>query len=259
MCIRDSCNDLRLVHDDEPIAELFGFVHVVRGDHERHALLFEPVEAVPKDVPGLRVEAGRWLVQDEEIWFVDETPRDRQPPLHAAGEIVDLRLTFVRELHEVQKLVDTLPDGRAWQVEVAPVHHQVVIDGEFLIEVVFLGNHADPRSELRSLALRVEAEHGEGTGRDGAHRTDHPHRRGFPRAVRAKKAERLSGFDAEIDSVDGSEIAESLRQADGLDERRHRSVRLVSSCELRATSYELRAGRKTAERGAEGGISRLYE
>ena len=60
-------DDLRLVHDDEAVAQLLGLVHVVGGQDQRHAALLEPVQPVPEQVPGLRVEAGRRLVEEEQV------------------------------------------------------------------------------------------------------------------------------------------------------------------------------------------------
>ena len=82
-------HDLGLVHDDQPVAQLLGLVHVVRGEHERHALLLEPVQAVPEQVARLRVEAGRRLVEQQQVGLVDQRAGDRQPPLHAARQRVD--------------------------------------------------------------------------------------------------------------------------------------------------------------------------
>ena len=89
-------DDLRLVHDDEPVAELLGLVHVVGRQDERHAALLEPVEAVPEQVAGLRVEAGRRLVEQQQVRLVDQRPGDRQAPLHAARQRLDLRRSRAR-------------------------------------------------------------------------------------------------------------------------------------------------------------------
>ena len=59
-------HDLRLVHDDEPVAQLLGLVHVVGRQDEGHAALLEPVQPVPEQVPGLRVEPGRRLVEEQD-------------------------------------------------------------------------------------------------------------------------------------------------------------------------------------------------
>jgi len=57
-------DDLRLVHHDESVTQLLGLVHVVRRQDERRAALLEAVQAVPHQVPRLRVEAGRRLVKE---------------------------------------------------------------------------------------------------------------------------------------------------------------------------------------------------
>ena len=63
-----------LVHHDEAVAELLGLVHVVGGDDQRHPVLLEPVEAIPQQVAGLRVEARRRLVEDQEVRVGDRAP-----------------------------------------------------------------------------------------------------------------------------------------------------------------------------------------
>ena len=98
-------HDLRLVHDDEPVAELLGLVHVVGRQDERHATLLQAVEAVPEQVAGLRIEAGRRLVEEEQVRLVDQRPGDRQAPLHPAGQRLDLVARALGQLGELEELV----------------------------------------------------------------------------------------------------------------------------------------------------------
>ena len=98
-----------MVHDDEPVAELLGLVHVVRRQDERHAALLQPVEAVPDDVAGLRVEAGGRLVEQQQLGLVDERAGDREPALHAARQRLDLVAGTLGELDEVEQLVELRP------------------------------------------------------------------------------------------------------------------------------------------------------
>ena len=89
-------DDLRLVHDHQPVAQLLRLVHVVRREDERHALLLEAVETVPEQVSRLRVEAGGRLVEQQQVGLVDEPAGDDQAPLHAPRERLDLVLAPAR-------------------------------------------------------------------------------------------------------------------------------------------------------------------
>ena len=48
-------DDLRLVHDHQPVAQLLGLVHVVGGEDECHATLLQAVEAIPEQVEDAKV------------------------------------------------------------------------------------------------------------------------------------------------------------------------------------------------------------
>ena len=100
-----SATILPVVHDDEPVAQLLGLVHVVRREDERHALPLQAVEPLPDDVPRLRVEAGRRLVEQQHLRLVDERARDREAALHAARQRLDLVVRALGELDELEQLV----------------------------------------------------------------------------------------------------------------------------------------------------------
>ena len=141
-------HDLALVHDDQPVAELLGLVHVVRGQHERDAPLLEPEQPLPHQVPGLRIEAGRRFVEQHELGLVDQRPGDREPPLHAAGQRLDLVVGPLGELDEVEQLRRPLAGHPARNAEVARVDGDVLRDGQLGVERVLLGAHAEPTPDL---------------------------------------------------------------------------------------------------------------
>ena len=158
-CSRISCerrplgHDQAAVHHHQPVAELLGLVHVVRGDHQRHALLLEPEQPVPQQVPGLRVEAGGRLVEQQQVGVVDQRPGDRQPALHAAGEVVDLGLRLLgraartRAARRRGSRASALADA-----EVAAVDVEVVADVQLGVEGVLLRADAEPGADLPSRA-----------------------------------------------------------------------------------------------------------
>src|SRR5438067_377774 len=136
---RPGRDDLRLVHHDQPVAQLLGLVHVVRGQDDGHALLLEPVKAIPNQVPRLRVEAGRGLVEQEKAGLVDERTGDREPSFHATGEGLDFVFGAVLELDELEQLLRAGSRDVTRNIEVAGVGEQVFVDPEFHVERVAWG------------------------------------------------------------------------------------------------------------------------
>ena len=161
-------HDPALVDDHDPVAELLGLVHVVRGEHEGGAALLEPEQPVPQHVPGLRVEAGGRLVEHEDARLVDQRPGDGQPPLHAARQVVDLGVALLLELREPQELVGPRRAHGPGDAEVAAVHDEVVPHAQLGVEVVLLRHHAEQRPDLRAVRVGVEAEHASGLPRCAA-------------------------------------------------------------------------------------------
>src|SRR5207249_4597654 len=61
-----------MIDDSHAVTEPLGFVHVVRREHHDAAGGFVAADYVPKLPPRLRIEAGRRLVQEEELRIADE-------------------------------------------------------------------------------------------------------------------------------------------------------------------------------------------
>ena len=76
-------DDLALVDDRHPVAEPLGLVHVVRRQDDRAAAIAQVANHVPELPPRLRVEAGRRLVQEEDLGVAHQG--DARPPAAAAG------------------------------------------------------------------------------------------------------------------------------------------------------------------------------
>ncbi len=207
--------DHAVVHHDQPVAQLLGLVHVVGGEDQRHAALLEPEQPVPDDVPGLRVEAGGGLVQDEDVRVVDEAPGDGQAALHPARQRVDLVPGPLGELDEVEQLVGPLVDQLARQAEVASVDQHVLPHGELVVERVLLGNDPEAGADRRPIFHRVTTEDAKITTCRRRYAAEHAHGGGLPGPVRAEEAERFTLEKIKVDPVHRGEAAESLRQASG--------------------------------------------
>ena len=140
------------VHHREPVAELLCLVHVVGRDDQRDAVALEAVEPVPEHVPRLRVEAGRGLVEQQDLGLIDQRARDREPAAHAAGERLDLGVRLVLELREGEQAGDAIADDVLRKPEVAAVDEEVLANGQLAVEAVVLRNDADPRPDLGPIA-----------------------------------------------------------------------------------------------------------
>ena len=215
-------DDLRLVHDDEPVAQLLGLVHVVGRQDERHAPLLEPVEPVPEQVAGLRVEAGRRLVEEQDRRLVDERPGDRQAPLHPARQRLDLVVRRARSAGRTRAARRRAGATSApRQAEVAAVDRRGSRGRSARCRACPAG--ARRRAGRGSAARRVP---GPCRGRSSV-----PSLTGetqpiirivevLPAPFGPRKPNDLAGRDVEVDGVDGGELAEPLGQAAGMDERR---------------------------------------
>ena len=74
------------VDDREPVAELVGLLHVVRGEQDRLTRGVQLAEDVPERDAALRIEPGGRLVEEEDRRPVHDRPGHHEPLRHAAGE-----------------------------------------------------------------------------------------------------------------------------------------------------------------------------
>ena len=61
----------------------------MRRDDQRDTVVLQPIQPIPHDVPRLRVEARRRLVEQQQVRLVDQRASDRQATHHAAAQLVD--------------------------------------------------------------------------------------------------------------------------------------------------------------------------
>src|SRR5215212_2168797 len=194
------CDDTTALHDDEAVAEAGGLLHVVRGEHERLALVRERPEPVPHEMPRLRVEARRGLVEHDDLRVVDEGPRDEEPALHPAGEMLDPGIDLVGELHEIEELVGPLQNRLPGKIIVPAVDEQVFAHLQLVVEVVLLRDDTDAPLYLSLVVVHVEASHRELAACRYYRAVDHLHRGGLPGPVGPKETETLPAGNLEIDA-----------------------------------------------------------
>ena len=156
-----------LVDDQQARAKAFCFLHEVGGEDERLALGAQAPQALPDQVPCLRVEAGGRLVHEDDVRVVDQRARERETALHAARERVQLGVLAPLQARELHQARNTARDLRGRQAEIAPIDDEILGAGEVRIEVVELRHHARAAARLGRLRRHRVAEqpHGAAIGR----------------------------------------------------------------------------------------------
>ena len=102
--------DMAAVRDDDIIRDLDGLLLVVRDEDARDA---EPVDRPPQPTPEflahLRVDGGKWLVEQQQLRLRRERPRERDALALPAGELHRIPRAEARQANELQQLIDARP------------------------------------------------------------------------------------------------------------------------------------------------------
>jgi hypothetical protein len=210
-------HDPPLVHDQEPVAQARGLLHVVRGQQQGHALSSQALQGLPHGQAGLRVEAGRRLVQDDQLGVVDERPGDQQAPLHPPGERLDPVACAVRQVREVQQLLRAPRGSLGVDSEVVALEDQVLANRQIAVQVRLLRDDPDPRLDLAPVRPGVEPQDAQLAALHRGEPVDHLHRRRLAGAVRPQKAEADAGRHVEVDPLHGHAPAVALLEPAGDD------------------------------------------
>ena len=96
-------DEVAVVDDADPVAQLGGFLHVVRRVEHGDA---EPSDRLEDGVAALRVDAHRGLVEDEQLGSVQQAGRHVGPPLHAARVGADAVLPPIGQSDQFERLAD---------------------------------------------------------------------------------------------------------------------------------------------------------
>jgi hypothetical protein len=73
-----------VVDDREAVAQRVGLLEVVGGEEDRRPQLAELPDLLPHARPRLGIEAGRRLVEEQDLRPVDDPEADVEPAAHAA-------------------------------------------------------------------------------------------------------------------------------------------------------------------------------
>ena len=211
-------HDFAAVHDDQPITELLGLIHVMGREDECRPALLQLVQPVPEHVTSLGIEAGGRLVEQHQFGLADERPGNAHAPLLAAGEWVDGVVLAFGQLDELEQLCGPCPRHVPRDVEVPGVDYEVLENRQFVVELVHLRDDPDAGPDGSAVGCGTQTEDLEPATGGRGHASDHAHARCLAGSVRAEEPECFALLDVEIDLVDCDEVAEFLHERSGGDE-----------------------------------------
>ena len=206
-----------MVHDGDAVAQPLGLFHIVGGQEHRVAARAELADDVPQLAAGLGIEAGRRLIEEQQLGAADQRARDGEPLFLPAGERAHAGAAFLLELYEGEHFVH----GVGAPVETTEQLHRFR-DGEFVPElrVLELDAEALAQGPPAVAVVPVHAQHlhrsriGEGEAFedfDGG---------GLAGAVGAEEAEAFADLDGQIEPRHRDDVAEALDQPRAMN-RRH--------------------------------------
>ena len=183
------------------------------GKDHRHALLAERPDLVPDHPPGLGVQAGGRLIQDEHLGVVHHGLGHHQAALHTTGQVVYLGVPFGLELGELQHLVDLGVDPGAGDAMELGVVLKVLIHVDVPVQHVVLGDHAYPVLHLPGVLDDVQAQHRGSPAGGMCEATQHAYDGGLASPVGPQQPEYLTAGYLQVHPVDGDQVAEALGQS----------------------------------------------
>ena len=183
-----------VVDDREPVAELVGLLHVVRGEEDRLAVGVELAEDLPQRDAALRVEAGGRLVEEQDRRAVHDRPGHHEPLRHAARQREHRRVGRGRRGGTARAVGRPRPSrSSAVHPEEAAVEVEVLAHVERAVERVASGarrrSPAWPRPGGATTSMPPTSAAPAGRDHPGG---EHPGGGGLARAVRAEQPEDLA-------------------------------------------------------------------
>ena len=140
---RVESEDVAVIHDRHPVAELVGFFHVVRRQQDGLAVVVEIAEDLPQRDAALRIEARGRLVEEQHLRPMHDRPCHHQPLRHAARQRHHRRLRSLDEPHPLQQLGRQCLGLLGAHAEVAAVELEVLEHRHRPVERVGLRDDAD--------------------------------------------------------------------------------------------------------------------
>jgi len=204
------------VQDRDAVGELLGLHEVLGGEQHGHAVpLRQAGHGGPELVPAAWVEAGRRLVEEEQLGPGDQAGRQVKAAAHAAGVGLHQAAAGVVEVELRQELVCAVPSRAARQMPQPPHHLQVLLAGQHVVDGRVLAGEADRAPDADWVGEQVVPGDGGGARVRAEQCGQDADQRGLARAILAEEGDDLALGDRQVNAVENLLVPESLADAQG--------------------------------------------
>ena len=136
-------DDFTLVENNDTVAELLDFFHVVRSVDNGGAVLAEGFDIIEDMLATLRIDGNGRFVKEDEFWFMGDTASDIEAAEKAAGKLFWVELAEIFQTDEFDCVIDTLfAFGLIFDIEAAE-KVDVIFSAEFFKNGDVLENNTD--------------------------------------------------------------------------------------------------------------------
>src|SRR3954452_8211760 len=190
--------DPPVLDDRHAVGQLRRLVEVVRRQNDRLAQGAQRPDRLPRAPARDRIEAGRGLIQEDQLRIADQRETEIESPPLAARQLARLGLLFALEPDEREDLVRIARS----RVEPCEVDERLA-HTDVVVEPRLLEDDPHPLAQRARPAAGVEAEHPHVAARPLAVALQDLDRRRLARTVGPEQPEDLAALHAEVDAADG--------------------------------------------------------
>ena len=220
-------DDSAAIEHCDTVGEAICLLQILRCQEDGHAAGDEVADDVPHHTPASRVEAGGWLVEEDDPRLADQRHRQVETTTHASRVGRNRLVRRVNEVESVEQLVDSALSLALAEMAQLGDQRQVLLAGEKAINRDGLTGHADRVTYRIGFLADIVARNlgGPGVGVDEGRKDEDGC--GLTRAVWSKEGEDRSFRNLEIYTVEDNLLAVGLAQTldanrePGVDCRRH--------------------------------------
>lgn len=203
--------DHGVVHHDDAVGERHCLFLIV-GDIDRWCAtgrIVDVADAGAKHDAQPVIEMGQRFVEQKDMRFADQRPRQADALALAAGEVSGFPLQELRQLELLRDIAHTPIDFRPRNLPVTEREGEVLVHRERRIEGIGLEGERDVPLPRRAFVDAMPVDQDVPLG-DRLEPGNHAHRRTLAAAGRTEEREELAIVGSEVDIVDGDHRAVAL-------------------------------------------------